>query len=646
MKGSVYMKKIVVFLLCLISLSQISLFAKMPENIYIGGSGNFQSYFESMDIPLQNYQFEGNRAESIFYLDEEDTIQNVLISTIPMEKLEEGSLFLTSKSFRDNQTIHDVYPIDSVSYYIVGDILDDSGTVVSSFVQFVVHEQVVYSKSYQGTHLIYLKNIVVVENRVYVLYVRKLHEQHGNLGILELSTDVKEIRRKEFIGEKEETAQDLYYWNNHLYIVGESSSETGIYADGSPFSIVLLRVYLHDFNQVDVKCIGNNGMNFLVDSSFDSGSLYILLKLSGNDGAYRSPEWTYRNYLLMQLDQNLSEVGLQYFKQDMIGQFEALLIKNHAVIAISQRYTQSGNILTLHRFNSNLYKQKEVEVVIASEEYVIESLSYYIESDIFFSLGIQNRLDQSTSTVLFCIDEFLDTIYLQEIEISFLDIIFIRQDGVGITFFGNTENEISLFKATYVKTESVKVVNNTVLLCDVVIHQSRYTLEESPLFFEENRLYGKNRIGFYLDLEDTDILLKIDAYLPSNVNIVSEEQYDLNVQLDFFGEGYLNEVQIPKDYVVLNEGRYLLEVEGNLEKRSISFEVKPLSVPLIETSIEEVKDVYLDFVTKQSETGFVHYTLTDQKSNEDSVIPVYIFLAILAIILGYSFHRITIKSRK
>lgn len=646
MKGSVYMKKIVVFLLCLISLSQVSLFANMPENIYIGGSGDFQAYFESMDIPLQNYHFEGNRTESIFYLDEEDMPQTVMISTIPMKELEEGSLFLTSNSFRENQTVHDIYPIDAVSYYIVGDVLDESGAVVSSFVQFVVHEQVVYSRSYQGTHLIHLKNVVVVESRVYVLYVRKLHEQHGNLGILELSNDVKEIRRKEFIGEKEETAQALYYWNNHLYIVGESNSVTGIYAKGSPFSIVLLRVYLHDFTQVDVKCIGNNGMNFLVDSSFDKGSLYVLLKLSGNDGPYRSPEWTYRNYLLIQLDQNLAEVGLQYFKEDLVGQFEALLLKDNDVIALNQRYTQSGNILTFHRFNANLYRQDEVEVVVASKDNVIHSLSYYIGNDIYISLGVQNSIDQSTSTVLLCLDELLDTIYLQEIEMTFRNILFLKQDALGITFLGASDNQISLFKATYVKIDSVHIVQNTFLLCDVVLHQSRFTLKEAELFFEENRLYGQNRVGFYLDLEDIDLLFWKETYLPSNVNVVSKELYDLNVRLDFFGEGYLNEVQIPKDYTVSEEGKYLLEVKGNLEKRSISFEVKPLSIPLIEPEFRDNEEVSLDFVTTPSELGLINYTLPLQQSNEDSVIPIYFLFAVLSIILGFSLSRITIKSRK
>src|SRR5690554_6737191 len=134
MKGSVYMKKIVVFLLCLIAFNQISISAKTPDDIYIGGSGEFNPYFDTLDLPLHNTHFPKEGLENIAYLDEENRTQNVSILSKQIEELDTGTIYLTDKPFKENTVIQDRYFVDSVSYYIVGDIIDSSGLILSSFI--------------------------------------------------------------------------------------------------------------------------------------------------------------------------------------------------------------------------------------------------------------------------------------------------------------------------------------------------------------------------------------------------------------------------------------------------------------------------------------------------------------------------------
>ncbi|MBQ7277282.1 MAG: hypothetical protein IJS58_08570 [Bacilli bacterium] len=111
------------------------------------------------------------------------------------------------------------------------------------------------------------------------------------------------------------------------------------------------------------------------------------------------------------------------------------------------------------------------------------------------------------------------------------------------------------------------------------------------------------------------INLKYNYYINDDANVNNNQIYQLGYHLYFIGEAYLNDDLIESGYVIDEEGKYVLTIQGTNQKKIINFEVRELNEEESEAKGREEKIIDF-FINKNDLQEVVNVKMVNDVKNE------------------------------
>ena len=169
--------------------------------------------------------------------------------------------------------------------------------------------------------------------------------------------------------------------------------------------------------------------------------------------------------------------------------------------------------------------------------------------------------------------------------------------------------------------------------------------ESAKMNFEK---FG-NHIGY--DIFSTgfhEVIVDKVVYIPLETNVKDGEMYEINSEIWFNGEGYINNSKVGNSIVLEEEGMYILEIRGENDRVIYKIYVTKISKNLLENEeYKSEKEINFSvYNNNKMDVNKMDYKVSDyQVVQEDENISLYIM--IIAIVSGVSLGvLLPIKKRK
>lgn len=483
------------------------------------------------------------------------------------------------------------------NYYIVkSEILDENKTIVIGyvlvddnvqyqdekthpFVQYYYHNQLVWEKVFTGLVGKWV-DMAMTPYGILVLGESICEDDAYNIVLAEISYEGHILRNYELNGTGEDRAHKMILIDEFIYIVGQTSSTDLDYEmnSNSNHNVLIVTMRYDDFTKFNIETLGNNGYNFPIDALVFNGDLYVLIKLGGNKGWFKSQKETYSNYAILRLNKYLDL--LNYYIFDDGGIYEGIVSRDNDVIVISNIIENNSSKVNFYKFDHFLTLEERSEFIYPVKDLFMYDLDINFNQEIIWIMSELYSFNNSQllgySIMGFSKD--FNNVYInklcQEKEItSFLileEIIYIYGSHNGEffwdwCFFINLDAQINKFKVNNYELNTIALEE----LNDIDYH-----------------IFGRYEEHLYHSLNNFSVYNVQTLVIEPCINIRSNEKYDIGVALEFNGIGYLNDFKIDSGHIVTEEGKYLLEVVGHDERKLINFYVQSLSTDPL-TKLEE-----------------------------------------------------------
>ena len=246
----------------------------------------------------------------------------------------------------------------------------------------------------------------------------------------------------------------------------------------------------------------------------------------------------------------LDNVLLFRIEQSAEDEYEDIVFSNNLFVTYDFEYNQ----LNTESVNNQIYRQKTTDQLYLYDFDYEEGYSGALTSDLEIlddTLDItNNQVFQDSTTVLFFNQGILNGT--------------IVENGVTIDYPGNYELEYSGYTYRFVVEPIITgVLDNEVYQEEVTpIVKKGKSFINNDLFVSGTTLTEPG--NYILKIEGVNGYEKlINFSINSNVSgILNDQTYDDPVQIEFEGEGYLNNTYIESPYTVSEEGEYLLKIRG------------------------------------------------------------------------------------
>lgn len=371
--------------------------------------------------------------------------------------------------------------------------------------------------------------------------------------------------------------------NNKLYLCGYTTSTKGdlngerlgedsflIIIDNTNLKIVSTNYYNEEMNDE------------IIDMCYFNNNIYLIKRYSENGKSV--------NHKILKVDINgllLKDQQLMYNNaQRTLGIF---MYKGTIKVVCEDKVLNTENYGTfIYNYNVDL-KLTNIET------YGYDNFHMYLEDSI---------IKENKQTLLYSVNTSNQKGYL-------LKTIDLTNYEVVVDYFVDDEenNQIKLYNHTSI----IKYNNCNVSICENYIIRvnnlgttniydnttTPYDYEislngkkvkhsaQSKIEYNEN-LFGKYTAYFFFECEKFDFGYYQDIYVDPYISVEDGKTYDMNTQITFNGQGFLNNKKITSGYIIDEPGIYNLEVEGkDQKKKKVSFEIKSIS----STTKEQTNDI-------------------------------------------------------
>ena len=361
---------------------------------------------------------------------------------------------------------------------------------------------------------------------------------------------------------KSSFASSIFYSENHYYLVGTTSA-THFFVDTNSIIDKIFVLELNaNFEYQKIIFIHNQDFSAVYDACMCDSYLYILGKLSGS-GAYQNDS-PLPSCTLFSIDYDLTYI-----------EYEEVLQKNYMKIACD--------------YNGVYYIRSSSEINNLSIDYFDERLNYKERFNPFsdydydlLSMGVGTSVDGGDVST-YIVAKNGDKYYAFYQKKDIIEKSLTKKEeaynvyliGGYFYLFSDFDTSANVNKMVYLKSDDGKCYANNSLIngVDEDINTNIFGT------YKRKRTY--NYYGMVIETS-------YNYVIPLEISIQNKGVYDRKVKLEFNGIGYLNDERINSGYVVTNEGRYVLEIRGNNEKKYYTFEVKKLVIDENEFSVSEV----------------------------------------------------------
>ena len=374
----------------------------------------------------------------------------------------------------------------------------------------------------------------------------------------------------------------ILYEDGYYYLVGTTSANHFLVDTNDMAEKIFILKMNSNFQKEKIIFLHNKDNSQLYDACICNHYLYVYGRLSGT-GEYEN-EAPYSVDALFSIDDSLT-----YIEHKMITHFKHMKIG------------ANGDGVYLFSSSNNLDNLKITEY---SErlEHVGVSHPYVNKSMKIENITIGSSISAGPISLYAVCEnnnkyyEVFSSIDLHiEINTTLSREILNKDESAAISFtkgyfnlFSNLNTTKNIKKIIYIKED------NSGCYCNGVKAEKEVVELDTSVF----GTYKQNVIYHYHNL---DIYTYQDLVIALNVSIVDKGIYDREIKLLFNGEGYLDSEKINNGYVLNEEGRHVLVINGKGETKTFTFEIKKLTIDEEEFSSDNLDVNYLkDSGTKTS----------------------------------------------
>lgn len=426
----------------------------------------------------------------------------------------------------------------------------------------------------------------------------------------------------------------ILYEDNHYYLVGTTNA-THFLVDTNDVSgkIFILKMN-SNFQQEKIIFLHNKDNSKIYDACICNDYIYIFGRLVGS-GIYEN-ESSYSVDALFSIDCTLS-----YIEHKMITHFKHMKIgANGDGVYLFSSNNNMDNLI-LKEYNSHL-ELVETSRPFADYQYQIDSLSVGTSINVS-PVSVYGVCKNNGKYYEICSSIDRNSVVNVVIEREITPNT--KSDGVSYTngyinLFSNLDTTKDYKKMIYIKEEENDCFCNGI--------KAERELEEL-----NTNLFGKYNQNVTYHYYNLDIFTNRDIFIPLRISIIDKGIYDREIELTFNGNGYLDGEKIDSGFVVKEEGRHVLIINGKNETRTFTFEIKKLT---IDEEFFNTENIDISFVKDSGikeiiENKDVFSSAKLKMNNFNNGVKVNYFLIIGLVFIGLAlglfipFERIIMKGK-
>lgn len=474
-----------------------------------------------------------------------------------------------------NITLNNDYRINDYLVYgnyifIVGEIDFDHEIIQTEFTQSYAfihcyyNNELIWKEEYNKHSEI--KKIIKTKSGILCLVTIQNDGDYTDLGLIEYGFDGKVLRKKYYQANYYERGIGLIDDDNYYYMLFYTNSSKGNFVTPYPNNriIGIAKIDQFTFDILDIKYIGNNLDNFIIDYCYDSQIkvIYLLTNFYGNDGKYQGNDGFTGNYLVsISNDFNKED----YIKLNSNNTYLGLCYSDRGVRVITKNIVYNG-YLSFYKYSNDLH--------------LVDFKQKFFGFEINGVTGIYPRNEREIVALRTYNDEIV-SLYdvIDDIEYSFTNNIqFIKYLDEKIFLLERTNN----FFKIYLNKTILKRINGINNFDNIPYYSFELWVDDMYQGGHPYEGYHQN-FGHYQDkmiYKDEDIILiyNYNYFVRDEINIKNNEIYDKGIVLIFNGKGYLNDQEISSGYVINDVGFYNLKIYGENISKNINFKVSNLTV--------------------------------------------------------------------
>ena len=603
--------KIVFVLLAFVFFSNININAttmsnKNNELIISEGIGSEKDLqLENCNLISNNIDWDSSGAYYANYFDLDEKIYfERKVRVTNYDKLDKG-MMIYYESLIDEETLdYKIYDIKSYkenNLIVIGS--KESGDEI---VQTPFPQNYAFIAYYQDGRLLWEKEFTdsysfissMVFTKMGILCLLSFETESGaNLKIVEFSDDGLILREVEIETDGIDRGLDLYYHNEIIYLICISDATNGDfyfnYEDSAYIAILKIRyetLYLEDY-----LCLGNKGMNYYKGFAVLDDKMYLIINSTGKEGEFKNNEGGTRGNFMISFP--LSLKSYEYVYLDVNGGVESFYVEYNNLIILTNSYFNNQTQVNIYVYDRNLryldqYKWKYPEPGI-----VLFKLDGYVNylNDAIIILSLQDGVDNEFTGIL-TQDGYtnFELILYEGKSLNYINAEFASDDSIYI--YGYNDEELGYLKTNTIRSQ--KISSYEVGSKEYI--ERRIYINEFPLTImgakQHNKDFGHYKEKLKLEQAYSTLILIDEYYVDAKINIKDGETYDRGIELDFNGQGNLNDRVINSGSLIDELGKYCLVVDGNSgERKVINFNIADLSLmpvlkekPHLESNLFEI----------------------------------------------------------
>lgn len=534
---------------------------------------------------------------------------------------------------------YNILPLNIKEYYAYYNCLMKNGVKTSFVIKYKKNEA---SILYQFDGKSYVADMCLYDGFLHVL----LNVYEGDLvktQIAKFDLNLNQVNNHRFNSNASDEGKYLYFYNNELYVLMNTSSNDGFIRRGQSNKVILiLRINPLNYSIAESLCIGNSYDNKLILSNFDEGNMTMLLKLDGSNGDYyHSINKNYSGYFIVNINKNMEANILKCLENECENYYEIDFDTNNLLLIWKENDRKIGLKWGEYRH--------EINVSIDEFNGEITSIASEINKDtanIFISINnkLTNIISLNVSNV---INKGIDSINYNCIEVKAInEMIFLKMEGNEKRLFSYEKLRLSTFEEELLKEDlNIKYENKKLFINELEVKSEGFI----PNFSDK---FGKHYISNKLSSEKYLIVYKSNYDVPLLVNVSEGETYDPGLVLNFNGKAKLNNKLIENNFILNNIGKYQLEIYAeNGDLAMINFEI--IDKCIDEINLDNESNIILEYMgyeISQNKT-LIYEVIIDEEgtyynNSNDLLISLIVFLIFVYIGLLFIFRKYKRKGVK
>ena len=435
-------------------------------------------------------------------------------------------------------------------------------------------------------------------DKIYLLEVENKKENTHNLILSEITNN--KVSKQTIVKENiEATFNKLFVDDEGIYILGT------VYKEGYSIDLYALEVNF-DLEVVFETNIGGSGIENLSDALLYGDYIYLIGDTTSSGGLFPGAR-KQEDGFVMKVSKDLFNVeGVFLSTLNNINTYQKLAIKDDNIYILEQ-YTSLDKVAYNLQINTLDLKISKKENFINSygltpHKLVSNDLGVYLLCDQYNYV-----LDRYATRIYQITDEAKPILYYDysntnEENKHVVDLQYCNNKMIILTKDLNTNTSKILVKGEKEEKDFVlnievdspyKFVNDNTFITssrslvnyiyvkrtdEILINNEKADLSDKSNIKTDPNIFGNYQNIYVYNTDKAMFAYSRNEYIPLEVSVINNENFDNNLRLIFNGTGLLNNKLIDSGYIVNKPGTYELEIYGKDNERKVyNFTVDDLS---------------------------------------------------------------------